>query len=114
MSFDTVKWLIIGAIVAGLIGTASVMHYQAVSARAERDAALSELAAAVTNLETERISTRAALDAAAKATNETVETLSRTSAALEGMKAETERCRQTLRACRTPEAVADRMGALFP
>lgn len=114
MSWTFVKWFLIGTVLAGALGTATVYRFKMVSAQAERDTALVEKQAAVANLEVERISTRAALDAAVKAAAETVETLSRTSTALNGMKAETERCRQTLRACRTPEAVADRMGALFP
>lgn len=114
MSWTFVKWVLIGTVLVGAVGTAAVCRFKMVSAQAERDTALVEKQVAVANLETERISTRAALEAATKNATETIETLSRTSTALNGMKLETERCRQTLRACRTPEAVADRMGALFP
>lgn len=114
MNWTLVKWLALGLLVASSLGFGVVMRYQALVARAQRDTALIEKETAVTNLETERLSTRAALDAAARATNETAETLNRCSIALDGMRADADRYRVALRSCRTPDAVADRMGALFP
>lgn len=114
MNWTLVKWIGIGLVVAGALVTAAVSRLQAVAARGERDAAIVSLRAAEANLDVERISTRAAIDAAMTSNNETREALTRCSTVLDGMRVDADRYRVALRSCRTPDAVADRMGALFP
>lgn len=92
---------------------ASAQRDEAV-ARADAGIAKANLAGAAAALEVERISVKAATDAATACSADSADADRRCSSALAGVNADLARARGQLKACVSPEAVADRMGALFP
>lgn len=84
------------------------------SAQGQRDAAKAKQAAAELTSEVHRQSAKAAADAADRLATEVRDAATRCDAAVADLRARADGYRSALRRCPSGEALAKRMGALFP
>lgn len=100
-----------------IVGAALVillLRGELAAARGERDVARAQYITVEAAFENEKLAAKEAADAADRLERENAEQAGRSSSAMSDLRAESARYRVQLSKCVTPEAVADRMGELFP
>jgi len=111
-----VNWLKFIPYGAGALGLVLALVFFGLmrGAQGQRDAARAELKTMTLAFDAEKLSTKGALDALQRVSTDLLDSERRCATALAGMRAEADKLRVTLRSCQSDDAVADRIGGLFP